>query len=190
MFDRLAKRGRHAQFLERELGEIVEGLDLEPLQKRFVRSRWLAQLVWFEKKAAYNQRLYYALRLLTIAGAVTTAAIVSLNVRASATDAALGWTAFGISLSVALSAALEGFFHYGERWRAFRRTSEALKAHGWQFFEIAGAYAGATTHREAFPTFAREVEALAQQDVEQFISVATAPRDEPSPRDPGVAPRG
>jgi hypothetical protein len=36
MVDRLAKRVRRAQLLERELGEIVEGLDLEPLHKRFV----------------------------------------------------------------------------------------------------------------------------------------------------------
>jgi hypothetical protein len=166
MFDRWLRHNRHAQLLERELGEIVEGLDLEPLQKRFVRSRWPAQLIWFEKKATYNQRLYYALRLLTIAGGITTAVIVSLNVWTSATDAALAWTAFGISLVVALSAALEGFFHYGERWSAFRRTSEALKANGWQFFELAGAYARATSHREAFRTFATQVEGIVHRDVE------------------------
>src|SRR5690349_11334834 len=78
MIDRRTKRDGHAQFLRRELGEIVEELDLEPLQKRFVHDRWLAQLVWFEEKARHNQRLYHALRLVTIAGGVTTAAIVSL----------------------------------------------------------------------------------------------------------------
>ena len=34
--------------------------------------------------------------------------------------------------------AVEGFFHYGDRWRHYRRTVELLKSHGWQLFELAG----------------------------------------------------
>ena len=50
-------------------------------------------------------------------------AVVSLNVREGRVTAGLAWATFALSLVVALSAALEGFFSYGERWRSFRRTS-------------------------------------------------------------------
>jgi hypothetical protein len=169
MCDRRTTRDSQAQTTEHELSEIVERLDLEPLQKHFLRDRWLAQLVWFEKKAAHSQQVYYALRFVTIAGGVTTAVIVSVHVGTSSTVAALVWTAFSMSLIVALSAALEGFLHYRERWGAYRGTCEALKAQGWLFFELAGLYGRATTHREAFRAFVDAVEEIVQRDVESYI---------------------
>jgi hypothetical protein len=109
----------------------------------------------------------------TIAGGVIVPAIVSLNVRGDNAAATLAWAAFGISLVVALSAALESFFHYGERWRSFRRTSEALKAQGWQFFELSGPYATLSTHTAAFPSFVAQVELLVQHDLEAFVAAQT-----------------
>jgi hypothetical protein len=156
--------------LKDEFGSIVDGLELTNIQERFLRLRWLDQVLWFERKAAYNQHRYYALRLITIVGGVIVPAIVSLNVRKDNVATTLAWVTFSLSLVVAIAAALEGFFHYGERWRSFRRTSEALKAHGWQFFELAGPYEDVSTHVAAFPRFAAQVEALLQQDVETFIT--------------------
>jgi len=166
------KKDPYAEYLKSDFGEIVDGLELEPLQKRFFHSRWLDQLLWFEKKSRHNQKRYYALRLITIAGGIVVPAIVSLNVRQDSVATGLAWATFGVSLVVALSAALESFFHYGERWRTFRRTSEALKALGWQFFELAGPYAGYRTHTAAFPVFVAQVELLVQQDVDAFIAQA------------------
>jgi hypothetical protein len=148
---------------------IIGGLTLTDLQKDFLRERWLDQLDWFEGKSGYNQRRYYALRIVVIIGGVTVPALVSLNVRKGDVAHTLAWITFAASLVVALAAALETFFGYGERWRTFRRTAESLKSHGWQFFELSGPYA-APDHATAFPTFATQVEALVQQDVDAFIA--------------------
>ena len=137
------KQDTYAEQLKEQFRQIIDGLTLDDLQKRFLRDRWLDQLVWFEGKSAHNQRRYYLLRLVIIVGGVTVPALVSLNIRQEEAAQTLAWITFGVSLVVAIAAALEAFFGYGERWRSFRRTAEALKSHGWQFFELAGPYASA-----------------------------------------------
>ena len=165
----------YIQQMRQEFEAIIAGLDLQEIQKEYLRKRWLDQLIWFDGKAGHNQRRYYALRVLTIVGGVVVPAIVSLNVRQANVTAVLAWVTFSVSLVVALAAALEGFFRFGERWRTFRRTAEVLKAHGWQFFELAGPYA-ATDHATVFPTFAAQVETLVQQDVQAYIAAMAQPQ--------------
>lgn len=165
------KQDIYAGQLKQQFHQIIDGLTLSDLQKRFLHDRWLEQLLWFESKSAYNQRRYYVLRLMIIVGGVTVPALVSLNIQAGEARQWLTWVTFGVSLVVAVATALEAFFGYGERWRSFRRTAEALKAHGWQFFELAGPYV-ARDHATAFPAFAARVETLVQQDVEAFIAQA------------------
>jgi Protein of unknown function (DUF4231) len=159
---------------KRQFEEIIGGLRLNELQKRFLHDRWLDQLLWFENKAQVNQRRYYALRLVTIVGGLIVPALVSLNVGNDVADT-LAWVTFGLSLVVAISAALDGFFKFGERWRSFRRVAELLKAHGWQYFELSGPYTAAD-HAIAFTTFAAQVEAVIQEDLKAFIAQATQVR--------------
>jgi hypothetical protein len=164
--------------MRHEFEAIIAGLDLQDIQKEYLSKRWLDQVVWFDGKAGRNQRRYYVLRLLTIVGGVTVPAIVSLNVRQANVTALLAWVTFSVSLVVALAAALEGFFRFGERWRTFRRTAEVLKAHGWQFFELSGPYS-APDHAAVFPTFAAQVETLVQQDVQAYIAAMAQPQAPP-----------
>ena len=163
----------YAAQLNRQFSEMIDGLALGDLQKRFLHGRWLDQLLWFESKSTQNQRRYYVLRLVTIVGGVIVPALISLNLRKAHVAEVLAWVTFGLSLVVAISAALENFFRYGERWRTFRRTAEALKGQGWLFFELTGPYQ-AQDHASAFPTFASQVETLVRQDVDAFIAQVQA----------------
>ena len=154
---------------KRQFEQIIAALELNDLQRQFVVNRWLDQLLWFEDKAHLNQRRYYTLRLVTIVGGVIVPALVSLSVRDRDVAQAILWTTFGLSLVVAIAAALDGFFRHGERWRSFRRVAELLKAHGWQFFELSGPYR-APSHARVFPLFAAQVEAVIQEDLKAFIA--------------------
>ena len=160
----------HRAELKKELVGLIDALELSDLRKRFLRSRWLEQMFWFEDKAKQNQRRHYSLRLITIAAGVVVPALVGLNVRKESVTSTLAWVTFGLSLAVALAAALDGFFRFGDRWRNYRRTAEALKSHGWQFLQLAGSYAGFESHSKAYPVFAGQIEVLIQQDVEVFIT--------------------
>jgi hypothetical protein len=171
----------YSTWLEGELGGLVGELDLNPRQKTFWRARWLDQVVWLEGKAKQCQQRHYALRLIAIVGGLTVPALVSLNVRQGSVASALAWTTFAVSLLVAIAVSVEGFFRYGERWRHYRRTAELLKGHGWQFYELAGAYAAYASHRAAFRSFATAVETLIAEEVDVYIKQVTREQQRQEP---------
>ena len=160
----------YREWLKQDLGGLIDALDLPDLQKHFLRSRWLDQVIWLEATADRNRVGYYAFRLTAIIGGVIVPALVSLNVSNEVGVAVVRWTAFALSLLVAISVAVEEFFHFGERWRHYRRTSELLKSEGWQFFQKSGRYQASARHEDAYPAFAAQVELLTQQEVERYIT--------------------
>jgi hypothetical protein len=152
---------------------LISQTSLSPLQQEFLRGRWLDQVRWAERKADSTQRWYRWLRLITITGGVIIPALVGLDITGTAAGG-IRWAVFGLGLVVALSAAIEGFFHYGDRWPHYRRLAELLKSEGWQFFQLSGQYAGAASHAAAYPRFAAHVEAIIQRDVEVFFTAVIA----------------
>jgi hypothetical protein len=142
------------------MDQLIEALELPELNKQFLRARWLDQVSWMESKAQDAVRWYYLLRLTTIVGGVIVPALVSQN---------LQLITFIVSLLVAMSAAVEEFFHYGERWRHYRRTVELLKSEGWQFFQLSGPYTG-QTYTQAYPAFAARVEELSREEVQVYMT--------------------
>lgn len=151
--------------MRKQLEQLIGDLGLAPLQERYLRDRWLDQVLWMEGRAAQAQLRYHVLRLVTIVGGVLVPAAVSLDTQWSRALAIV------VGLLVAVSAAVEEFFHYGERWRHYRRTVEVLKTEGWRFFQLAGApYQGKAAHADAYPDFVERVESLLGQDVKVFIT--------------------
>ena len=156
--------------MKQSLGEMIASLDgLEPLQRDFLIRRWLDQLLWMEGAAQKAQRRYYRLRLVTVVGAVVVPVLVGLNLGGYAGDA-VTWLTVVLSLVVAVSAAVEEFFSFGQRWRHYRRTVERLKAEGWMFFELVGEYVSPSGHAAAFARFAARVEDLLREDVEVYVT--------------------
>lgn len=154
----------YPEMLKQDLGSLIESLDLPDLQKRFLRSRWLDQVLWMEGRANHARERYYGLRLMMIIGGVIVPALISLNLPV------LHYITIILSLLVAVSAAVEEFFHYGERWRHYRRIVESLKTEGWHFFQLSEFYSQYQTHTEAYPVFAGRVESIIQQDVDVYIT--------------------
>jgi hypothetical protein len=171
----MAKKNTYNDYLKQEMSELIEEIELPSLQKRFMKSRWLDQVLWLEGRATKSRSRHNTLRLITIIGGVLVPAVVSANsgnVSQQNLKHLLGWTAFGLSQAVAISAAVEEFFHFGENYRRYRNTAENMKIQGWQFFQLTGPYKDAKSHEEAYVTFASNVENIIQQDVEGYISQA------------------
>ena len=162
-----------------ELRKTFEGLidatNLDDRQRDFLKLRWLEQLTWMESKAGKAQRYYYRLRLVTIVGAVVVPALVALNTLDGWAGNAAQIGTWIVSLVVAVSAAVEGFFQFGQRWRNYRSTAERLKTEGWLYLQLAGPYADVGgTHADTYRAFASRVEVLIQKDVDVYITeVAT-----------------
>ncbi|MBD2498960.1 DUF4231 domain-containing protein [Nostoc sp. FACHB-280] len=166
----MAKKDAYQEFLKEKFTSLIDSLNISELQKIFLASRWLDQMLWMEGQAGKARNMYYKLRLLTIIGGVILPALVSLNINSSKMREIVVIGTFGLSQVVAISAAIEEFFHYGERWRHYRRTAESLKTQGWQFFELTGPYAGYQDHEQAFNVFANQVEDIIQRDVEVYAT--------------------
>lgn len=164
-------KNSYSDYLKEQFGGLIDQLKLSDLQKQFLKSRWLDQLIWLEGKAGKSQTMHFRLRLVTIIGGVIIPAMVSLNVNDGRTKEAVFWGTFGLAQVVAISAAVEEFFHYGERWTQYRKTAEMLKTEGWQFFQLSGPYHASKTHNGAYRSFADRVEKLIQEDVSAITEV-------------------
>jgi hypothetical protein len=149
---------------------LIDGLNFDDdMPKQFLKSRWLDQLVWMDKASKKNQRYYYILRLSCIVGGVLIPALVGVNANGTMGGFVHFMTVL-LSLVVAVSAAVEEFFHFGERWRHYRRMAEILKGEGWSFLQLSGHYINYESHAEAYPEFAGRVEEIFQKEVEVFIT--------------------
>jgi hypothetical protein len=171
----MAKKDSYQEFLKEDFNKLFEGMNLGDGQRHFLRSRWLDQVLWMEGKANLSRDRHYLLRITTIIGGVILPALVSLNINITSplqvnerSRNIIIWSTFGLSQIVAISAAIEEFFHYGERWRHYRRTVESLKTQGWQFSQLTGPYRDYTSHQQAFNLFAGNVEDVIQRDVEIY----------------------
>jgi hypothetical protein len=150
-----------------EMDQLITAIELPELNKQFLRARWLEQIMWMEEKALDALWWHRVLRLATIIGGVIVPALVSWTVGDS--DDLIKALTFIVSLVVALSAAVEEFFRYGERWRHYRRTVESLKSEGWQFLQLSGPYVN-MTHSQAYPAFATRVEELSREEVDRYMT--------------------
>ena len=155
----MPRQDAYNQWLKEDLGQLIETLKLSDLQKYLLRARWLEQIMWMEARANAVRNWYYRLRLTLIIGGVIIPALISLNTPAVIGDisdgvaAAISWTAPSAFLLVALSAAVEQFFNYGDRWCHYRRMAETLKVEAWQFFQVSGPYRRFRSHADAYRGF-------------------------------------
>lgn len=165
----MPRQNSYREYLKQDLGSAVEALDLSDLQKHFLRSRWLDQILWMEGRADFSRDRYYTMRRIAIIGGALVPLVVSWNFSGDL-DTFRRVFASVLGLLISLSAALEEFFHYGERWRNYRHTVELLKSEGWQFFQLSGPYREYESHAKAYPVFAAQVENFIRQDVEVYIT--------------------
>jgi hypothetical protein len=160
--------GKFEQFRQ-DLTDLIDTLNLNDLQKHTVKLRWLDQVIWYSKKAKQCRNWYYFLRLTAIIGGLLVPALITFG---NGTIPELLTVVFFISLIVAVSAAIEEFYNYGERWRNFRRTAETLKIEGWSFIQLSGAYDKTryASHKDAYQTFAGHVEEIIPFEVKVYLS--------------------
>ena len=175
-------------WLRSDLEQMVASFTLSDEQRHFVSSRWLENVLWMESAAQRTRTRYYGLRLITIIGAVIVPSLVSINAVGSSKQA-ITWVTFVVSLIVALSAAVEGFFRFGDRWRHYRSLVEELKSEGWAYHELTDPYASdGATHATAFPPFVQRVNALLARETQTYIADIATPAQASDTPDAATSP--
>lgn len=165
----MVKKQSYLDYLKQDFNELIDATSLSDLQKRFMKARWLDQLLWLEKRAKQTQNRYYWLRVLTIVGGVFIPALASLSLGGNG-QSYVGWATFILSQIVAISASIEEFFGYGDRYRRYRRSAEQMKHEGWSFLQLSGRYREREDYEAAYSVFANRVESIIKQDVEDYLA--------------------
>lgn len=102
---------------------------MEAREKHQYMERWQSQRNYYSKNAAIYKRNHHIMQVFLIVLSPIVPALIALDV-----DRAIPGV---LSLIIAIAAGLEGLFRYGERWRDYRQTLEALKSE--KAFYLAGA---------------------------------------------------
>lgn len=163
---------------EDEMRSLIARMDVTDEQRQFLRSRWLDQVIYMGDRASDAKRRYYAFRLTTVVGGVIVPALISISLAgagrfSSDLDFTMRLLTFIVSAMVAITASVEGFMHYGDRWRHYRVNAELLKSEGWQYLTQSGAYRKITDPEQAFHGFASRVEEVLRDDVDGFMTQVT-----------------
>ena len=159
--------------LRKDFAEIIEQLELDQLQKSYLSSRWLDQVMWLEARAGDMRDWHRRLRIGAIVASAIVPILITVNFNEDKTiDKWLKVATVGISAFVTVAGAVEEFSQFGDKWYRYRRTAEVLKSQGWQFMERSGVYQDFSEHRLAFPLFAEQVEGIIQRDVEVYVEEA------------------
>jgi hypothetical protein len=166
----MSTKSSYQELPKKDLNSMVEAMDLTDLNKQFLRSRWLDQVLWMERRSVKGQTWYYIFRLTAIIGGIIVPALVSLNLKSQPASSIIGWITFAISLLVAMATAIEELFQFGERWRHYRHTAEQLRIEGWRFFQLSGPYHQYTSHADAFADFTGRVEEILKHEVDIYIT--------------------
>lgn len=155
----MPKKTSYQDFQRQEMGNLLEQLELTDLCKQSLKSRWLDQVIWADKKADQCRQWHYRLRLTAIVGGVLLPALVGINFKLGKDNQFFRmwfpYVPFAVSQIIAIAAATEEFLRFGDRWRQYRQLAEELKAEGWEYLQLSGPYQYKASSEEIAPPLPR-----------------------------------
>jgi len=128
-------------------------------QEQYLQERWLSQREWYSKKSTWNKRWHQGLQLFIALGAIAVPVILNIAEVPKVVPTIL-------SGLVAAAAAVENVYHFGDNWRNFRQTLEALKREKALFDAGGGPY---KNHDTAFARFIERVEGLIAEETTRYF---------------------
>ena len=127
--------------------------------EQYLNKRWKEQREYYSKKSARNKRWHQFLLVFSTVSALTVPVLLNLTEVPKLVP-----TILSVLVSVAL--ALDNVFHFGENWRIFRQTLEALKQERVYFEAGVEPYTDAQT---AFPLFVQTCEEIMQAEGKSYF---------------------
>jgi hypothetical protein len=147
--------------------KIIDGLELDQTQKEVIKTTWLDYLLlmnssakkgWFSHNYAQITVIIFSLLIPVI--------------EQSKLNNIPNWDLKVVSflgLVVAALTTLNRQLGFEEKWRHYRKTSEAMRNEGDDFFALSSEYEKYQTHKEAFKTFIKTVTTFKRLEVNSYI---------------------
>ncbi|SDK32300.1 Protein of unknown function [Actinopolyspora mzabensis] len=154
---------------EQSLDDVGSGGDLLAAHKRY-RAYLPDAIRAYRRQARRLRRAHNALQVVIISGAIVTSVIAAISV----TMADVRWAVVGVSLLVALTAALSGFAKYRERGVNLQQTADALEREYHSVELRVGKYRRFDSEQAAYAEFAHEAEVLLDEHAKRQQQVGPA----------------
>jgi hypothetical protein len=139
-------------------------------EEAYLQDRWQSQKDYYSKQSAQNKRMHQRIQLFITIGSIAVPILLSIAEVPKLIPTIL-------SGLIAAAAALESVYHYGDNWRNYRQTLEALKREKALFSARAGSYKDLPN---AFGLFVERVESLLSEETMRYFpeeaSKAQAPQ--------------
>lgn len=129
-------------------------------QRGYLKERLNEQLKYYSRKASYNKIWHLSLQVIIGLGAIAVPFLIGFNWVSQ-------WIPPVLSILVAAATAVENIFKFGNNWRNFRQTEEALKQQRFLFEARAGRY---RRSKDPFTLFVETCEGVMAQETQRFFS--------------------
>ena len=159
-----------------QINGIIDSLILDSeTDRRILKSRFLAEVLKYEKRKEHTKKYYNIFRFIVTIGSIILPAILSLGQMDPAKlprnfDQITYWSSWTISLMVTASNGFLQLFSLDKNYYEYALTTEQLKTEGWQYFELAGKYEDDETHQDAYKGFCKSIENIKRKQVEKEFS--------------------
>lgn len=153
--------------------DIIDTLDLNnETEKNILRSRFLAEVLSYERRRNDTKKYYDVFRFLVTTGSILLPAILSMGQMDPAKlpknfENISYWASWTISLMVTACNGFLQLFSLDKNYFEFAITTEQLKTEGWQFFQLSGKYDDYEDHKEAYKPFCKSIENIKRKQVEK-----------------------
>lgn len=153
--------------------DIIDTLDLNnETEKNILRSRFLAEVLSYEKRRNNTKKYYDVFRFMVTTGSILLPAILSMGQMDPAKlpknfENISYWASWTISLMVTACNGFLQLFSLDKNYFEFAITTEQLKTEGWQFFQLSGKYDEFEDHKEAYKPFCKSIENIKRKQVEK-----------------------
>lgn len=153
--------------------DIIDTLDLNnETEKNILRSRFLAEVLSYERRRNNTKKYYDVFRFMVTTGSILLPAILSMGQMDPAKlpknfENISYWASWTISLMVTACNGFLQLFSLDKNYFEFAITTEQLKTEGWQFFQLSGKYDDFEDHKEAYKPFCKSIENIKRKQVEK-----------------------
>ena len=156
---------------EQTLFEVFDTLELDPHKKTVLQNRYIRVLENFHSRARTLSWAYYGVRTIVTVGSILVPAFLSIQ-RDSASNNAIYWTTWMISLAVTICNGFMTLFKLDKKYYFINTTLEMLHSEGWQYIGLTGRYVPkdameTPSHDNQFIVFFHMAEKIKMRQVEE-----------------------
>lgn len=160
-----------------DIETVLEGIDLPPIQKQHIQSRYINILENMKKRVRKYSLVFHIGHFIITVGSLFVPALLSIQ-NSNVSFSINGYSipvyiiTFVVSLLVTIFNGILTLFKIDKKYYFLTTTMERLRSEGWQFLGLTGRYSGnlnntTPTHANQFLYFTHQIEKIKMKQVEE-----------------------